>query len=170
MKTALTQIKRKPSLAVTALFVFATPILSASAFAAPDCTRAGLAVALDRLQPVGRLHNCQIELVTRRSSAGLKQYMLLVNDLSPLGDVEHPALSFEMEIDPACETSFAEPLEHRTFTDSFGYTDPDRDYRVSIQLQMGWAALPRSLSIQEINLLGGQVKSRVECRLDWENP
>lgn len=149
----------------------ASPHASAQASIKSDCTQAGLARVLERLQSVGRLHNCEVELVFRTSSTGMRQYMLLARDRTPVSGVERPLASYELEIDPACidaSVAAAEPLEQRTYNASYGYADSERDYKVSIRVQTGWASLPRSLVIQEIDLASHRVDRRVACHLDWE--
>ena len=154
---------RWPFFAIGFLAALAPP-----AWAGPDCAHAGLARVLDGLAPVGRLHNCRIELVTRQSPVGPRQYMLLVNDRSPLGGIEHPPVSFELAIDPTCLAGAGGAIEPRTFVDSFGYTDAGPRLPGRSPTADGMGGTSAQLAIQEIDLASGQVDRRVECRLDWE--
>jgi hypothetical protein len=135
---------------------------------AADCQNAELALALERLQGLENLHNCQIELVSRVSHRGMKQYMLLANDLAPLANGERSPVSFEFEIDPACVAASPRATDDRTVRYSYGYSTSRKDYRVAITIQTGHGALPTAMIIQSIDLMSHQIDQRVACRLDPE--
>jgi hypothetical protein len=139
-------------------------LLSGISTWAADCKDLNLARALDRFEGKNQLHNCQVELVTRTSAYGFKQYMLLVNDLTQISHGERPPVLFEFQIDPSCEAQ--DSLAGKTIRYSYGYSTPSKDYKIAIGIQMGLGFLPTRLTIQNIDLISHQIDQRVTCQLD----
>lgn len=135
---------------------------------AASCEHAGLASILDRMETKGRLHNCEIELITRVSPDGMRHYLLLVNDLTPSSSRPSDPGTFEFQIDASCASH--EVPAGQTFRYSYGFTTAQKDYKAAIQVQVGFGPLPVRLMVQYIDLVSHRVDQRVVCRLDSEEP
>lgn len=155
----------KTPIQLAAVCALAALLSTLSAMAA-DCSTVKLARALDRLEGKARLHNCEIELVTRQASNGMKQYMLLANDRTPIANGERPPVLFEFEIDGSCAANDSDSLAGKTLSYSYGYATPTKNYKTGITLQMGLGTLPTRLMIQTIDLVSHKIDQRVACALD----
>ena len=130
---------------------------------------APLAAALEQLKGVGRLHNCEIELLSRDHPDGTRRYMLLVNDLIPGLNRPRSAVSFDFQIDSSCVSVISpETIQGHRIEYSYGYETQFTHYKVAIALQMGQRYLPQSLMIQAIDLKKNRVDQRVDCAFDPE--
>ena len=141
------------------LILFLTAAITFSnADALAQCPETELVSALTRLEGKAKLHHCQIELVSRYSPYGEKHYMLLVNDML-----------FEMTVPHHCLPTGNEVLSTKTLRHSYGYRTHARDYKVAIEIQMGFGYLPTRMTIQNIDLISHQIDQRVKCQKGGED-
>lgn len=136
---------------------------------AEPCAEAPLAAALEALKDAGRLHNCEIEVVSREMPDGERIYLLLAADRLPTAGAARPPVSYELRIDRACDPRIRDArISSRVLQHSYGYRATGADYRIALSLVIGRDRHPRELLLQNINLHTGAVDARVDCRSEPE--
>ncbi len=135
-------------------------------FSAFACSEMGLYHLMTRLSLVGRIHNCNFEVVFRNDELGNRKYMLWVQDRRLSPDIQKRTVTFEFDLPNECLLLQANPQNYSPIMSSFGYEVAGIRYRTALKIELSNLGNPKSILLQEVNLSTGEISKRVNCTAD----
>ena len=131
------------------------------------CENSAIAETLESLTLVHQLHNCEIEVVSRDDEKGVRNYMMLVNDLLPQADHHRPEVAFDFNIEKSCLTAGSNSsLALRQLRYSYGFEEDGMQFRSALEIDFDTEKNIKKLMIQNIDLASGKITERVDCRYE----